>query len=198
MTESRKKKFLHRGLLVAGLGVLVVGMMLSPAIGGSFLSKKKANKTFVTKKNANKQFLGSAQAVKTATAFSTTLPGFQSTATTDTDIPGATASVTAPGDATLVVTFNAVSLCTNGTAGFRCAVKVLVDGQPANPIPDATGYDFDTTVVAANSKNRALSLTVDKPVTAGPHTVKVVSTGLQAGSTFTMRVWHLLVQSYPR
>lgn len=194
MTESRKKKFLHRGLLVAGLGVLVVGMMLSPAIGGSFLSKKKANKTFVKKKNG----LTKADAVKTATAFSTTLPGFQSTSTADTDIPGATASVTAPGNATLVVTFNAVSLCTNATAGFRCAVKVLVDGQPANPVPDATGYDFDTTVIAANSKNRALSLTVDKPVTAGPHTVKVVSTGLQAGSTFTMRVWHLLAQSYPR
>jgi hypothetical protein len=48
MSDARKR-FLIRGGLVAGLVVLLVGAMLTPSIGGSFLTKKKANKVFLKK-----------------------------------------------------------------------------------------------------------------------------------------------------
>jgi hypothetical protein len=137
--------------------------------------------------------------VETAVASSNSLPGFQSSSDTAVDIPGASASVNVPTgqNGILVVTFSAVSLCTNATAGFNCPVQILVDGAPANPTPDSSGYIFDTTVLAGNSKNRALSLTASKPVSAGDHTVKVAFGGAVPVTTFTLRTWHLLVQSFP-
>jgi hypothetical protein len=210
MEESRRRKFLLRGCMLAGLVALLVGAMLTPSLGGSILTKKQAKKTFISKKKANKkflaksaaqsQFLSQSQAVRTARATSSSLPGFQSTSTTAVDIPGASASVDVPSgqNGLLVAEFSAASLCThNTTGGFNCPIQVLVDGQPAEPTPDPNGYLWDTTVVAANSKNRALSLTVSTEVGPGNHTVQVRYGGGVATTTFTLRTWHLLVQSFP-
>lgn len=186
-----RRWFLHRGVLVAGLVVVIVGAMLAPSIGGSFLTAKKAKKTFL-KKSA---------AVTTKAVTSTTLPALSTNAQVPTDIPGATTSITVPKGqkALLVVTFSGPSLCTNATSGFNCPLLVTVDGATGNPVPDPTGYLWDTTVQPANSANRSLSLTVSKPVDAGSHTVAVRYGGSAvAGTQFTLRSWHLLVQAVPQ
>jgi len=198
--DQRRRKFLFRGGIVAGLVVLVAGGLLSPAFGGSsFLTKKKANKLYLPKSAAN-GFLPASAAVQTAVASSTGLPGFQSSSQTAVDIPGATASVTVPNgqNAILLATFSGSSLCTNGTAGFNCPIKVTVDGGTANPTPDASGYVWDTTLPPASAPDKALSLTVSKSVGPGTHPVTVTFGGAGvAGTTFTLRTWHLTVQSFP-
>ena len=198
--NQRRKRFLLRGGILAGLVVLVAGALLSPAFGGpGFLTKKKANKLFLPK-SASAGFLPASAAVKTSVASSSTLPGFQSSSQTAVDIPGATASVTVPSgqNATLLATFSGSSLCTNATAGFNCPIQMTVDGATANPTPDSTGYIWDTTLPPASAPDKALSLTVSKTVSAGTHTVKVTFGGASvAGTTFTLRTWHLTVQSFP-
>lgn len=210
MNDARRRKFLLRGGLVAGLAGLLVAAMLTPSIGGSILTKKQANKTFLSKKKANKQFLKKAaaqqqflsqsQAVRTAVATSTSLPGLDTTSTTEIEIPGASANITVPAQqesATLVATFSGVSLCRNTTFGFSCSIKVLVDGEPANPTPDASGYIWDTTEPAGSAPNKSLSLTVSKSVGPGEHTVQVRYSGGQTGTQFVLRTWHLQVETFP-
>ncbi len=187
MTD-RRKRFLIRGGLVAGLVVLLVGAMLTPSLGGSFLTSKKAKKTFVNKSGT----------VTTKVASSTTLPGFNTTSTTPLDIPGAAVNLTVPKQqkkAILLVTFSGVSLCRNVTFGFQCELKVLVDGAPADPAPDPNGYIWDTTEPSASAPNKSLSLTVSKSVGPGNHTVKVSYNGGVAGTTFILRTWHLSAQA---
>ncbi|HEY7121449.1 MAG TPA: hypothetical protein VH329_02720 [Solirubrobacterales bacterium] len=206
--EEKRKRFLLRGGLVAGIVCVLVGAILVPAFGGpGFLTKKKANKLYLKKsdagnflpKSAGGQFLPSSAGVSTAVASSTSLPGFQSSSQTAVDIPGATASVNVPsGNAILMATFNGSSLCTNNTAGFNCPIQITVDGATANPTPDSSGYIWDTTLPPASAPDKALSLTVSKQVSAGTHSVKVTFGGAGvAGTTFTLRTWHLTVQSFP-
>jgi hypothetical protein len=56
MSKSRKK-FVFRGAMVVGLSALLAGAMLTPSLGGSFLTKKKASKTFVKKQAADNKFV---------------------------------------------------------------------------------------------------------------------------------------------
>ena len=56
MSKTRKK-FLFRGALMVGLSALLAGAMLTPSLGGSFLTKKQANKTFIKKTNADNKFV---------------------------------------------------------------------------------------------------------------------------------------------
>jgi hypothetical protein len=132
-------------------------------------------------------------------AFSSTLPGINTTSTTEVPIPGAEASVTVPQgqSAILVVNFNGVSLCRNNTFGFSCPLNVLVDGAPADPTPDSTGYIWDTTEPSASAPNKSLSMTVSKPVGPGNHSVTVTYDGGVAGTQFVLRTWHLMVQAFP-
>ena len=98
------------------------------------------------------------------------------TSTTYADIPGMSASVTVPADqkALLIVTFSAQTHCGNGldpNASADCLVRVLVDGNPADPAEAAirsarspgTGIGW-----AGNSMQFVYG-----PVSSGTHTVKV-------------------------
>src|SRR4051794_30506119 len=57
------------------------------------------------------------------------------------NLPGATTSISVPGDegALLMVRFTAESQCDGGGAGNFCSVRVLIDGAEANP---AAGLDY--------------------------------------------------------
>jgi hypothetical protein len=162
--------------------------------------KKKAPNLSVKNSDQLGGVAANGYTVSTATAASTSLPGFQSSSKTAVDIPGATASINVPDgqNATLVATFSGSSLCTNATAGFDCPIQVTVDGSTADPTPDPKGYLWDTTLPPASAPDKALSETVSKPVGPGSHTVKVTFGGAGvAGTTFTLRTWHLLVHTFP-
>ena len=200
-------------IVVAALALVaaLVGTAVAAPVADVAVSKKKVKKIAdkrIAKKAPglsvdNAENLGGIPAgayqVDTGVASSTALPGFQSTSTTAVDIPGATTSVDVPQgqDATLLVNFSAISLCRNATFGFNCPIRILVDGETADPTPDPSGYIFDTTAPVASAPNQALSLTVSKSVGAGTHDVKVVYGGGVAGTTFTVRTWHLSAQAFP-
>jgi hypothetical protein len=178
---------LRRPVVVIGLGVLIGGIALTPAISGSFLTKKRATKVFLKK-----------SAIDTAVA-SSPAGGFGSTSTTPVSIPGASASVTVPRrrSAILVAEFSGVLVCSASSAGFSCPIEIKVDGADANPPPEpGVGYRFDSSGDVDLFKAR--SMTVSKQVGAGKHTVTVRYLGNTSGGTsVNMRSWHLLVQSFP-
>jgi len=182
--------------VVIGLGVLIAGVALTPSIGGSFLTKKRATKIFITKKKATNTFLKKS-AIDTAVAVSAPGAAFGSTSATPVPIPGAAASVTVPKGpgALLVAELSGVSTCVAVGDGYSCPIQVFVDGASANPPPESGFYRFDT----SNNRSAAHSVSISKSVGPGTHTVTVKYFGQGSGSTnFTLRPWQLLVQSFPR
>ena len=108
---------------------------------------------------------------RTTSPFSYTYsPGGSSTVPVALNDAGATSlTFTAPAAQTVVVTFSGE--CSGNTAGTRVIAVVFIDGVLANG--DSPGHY--TRVCAGGEPQKAMSRTVYKAVSAGSHSIQVVS-----------------------
>lgn len=96
--------------------------------------------------------------------------------TTFMDVPSAAGSVTVPAGRTAVVVahFSAESLCSGGSAGDECQIRVLLDGTPMQI--DSEGASIFDSVDDGNSLKSAESKSIvryQENVGPGTHTVQV-------------------------
>jgi hypothetical protein len=115
MSKTRKK-FLFRGALVVGLSALLAGAMLTPSLGGSFLTKKKANKSFIKKTTANSTFVAKTNVMAATVPFPCTSVT-KSTGGITAAATGTQCKVTFPKDITKCTVLVSPFLATGVTGG---------------------------------------------------------------------------------
>ena len=143
--------------------LVIVAAVLTVALGSSAVVFAAA-----TSKSG-----GKVTAVKTVTA-----TGYPSTDTQSgyVDVPGASVSMAVPSNtrALLLITFSGESRCHRGPNHDYCYVRVLVNGNEAQPggVVFDSGEDAANSVEAFNWETNSMQF-VYGPVAAGTHTVKV-------------------------
>jgi hypothetical protein len=127
-----------------------------------------------------------------------TTPAFNSDSSSPVRIPGAKLSLTTPRRALIVATFNGTSRCSPDPSGSLCEVLIKIDGRRAQPkhqgVFDSPTFDNH----ASSAVGQAHSITVDRKVGAGRHTVKVFYLGRFGGVQINLWSWHLYAQAMPR
>jgi hypothetical protein len=115
--------------------------------------------------------------------------------TTYVDVPGTTVTMSVPSGqhALLLVRFSAESSCDGGTAGNWCTLRVLVDGNEAQPAA-GSNYAFDTDPGASDDIWEGHSMDRSAVVGAGNHTIKVQWAVTDATTTFRLDDWSLIVE----
>jgi hypothetical protein len=118
--------------------------------------------------------------------------------TTFVDMAGATTKIVVPRRtrALLLARFTGESLCDGGPAGAVCTARIVIGNAEGNPAAAAdfafdsngTGADF----AAAQAMERA------RAVGPGTYTVKVQWAVSDAGTTFTLDDWTLVVERVRR
>lgn len=119
------------------------------------------------------------------------------TSTSFVDLAGSQQAVTIPeGQAgRLYIVFSAESACYGGTGSQWCTVRVLVDGNEANPAV-GTDFAFDSTDAAnegSSSWESHAVARVSETLQAGSHTVKVQWRTTSSATTFRLDDWALVI-----
>jgi len=165
--------------MIVALVALVLG-----ATGGA-LAGRGGQKTFVVGTATSKGFVDR------------TTPVFTSHSDSLVRIPDAKLSLRTPRRALVVATFNATSRCSKDPTGSTCEILIKIDGQFASPRHQGP-FDSPTNDSASSEVGQAHSITADRKVGAGSHTVKVFYHGVAGGSQINLWSWHLFAQAMPR
>jgi hypothetical protein len=126
-----------------------------------------------------------------------TTPVFNSKSDSLVRIPDAKLSLRTPRRALLVATFNGTSRCSKDPSGSTCEILIKIDGRVANPRHQGP-FDSPTNDSPSSEIGQAHSITVDRKVGAGRHTVKAFYHGVAGGSLINLWSWHLFAQAMPR
>jgi hypothetical protein len=167
--------------MIVALIALILG-----AAGGALAGRGGGHKSFVVGTATSKGFVDR------------TTPAFNSNSTSLVPIPGAKLSLKTPRRALLVATFNATSRCSPDLSGSMCEVLIKIDGKGANPKHQGP---FDSVTFdnhASSAVGRAHSITVDRKVGAGRHTVKAFYHAVFTPAQINLWSWHLFAQAMPR
>jgi hypothetical protein len=117
--------------------------------------------------------------------------------TTYVNLPGGSATIGVPSGqhALLLIRFSAESSCDGGAWGDYCSVRILVDGNEAQPAA-GSNFAFDTDEGVASNYDIWEANSMDRSITvgSGSHTVRVQWLVTTATTSFRLDDWSLTVE----